>query len=241
MKILLVFLLFTSIFYSQNGKDLVLFKINDSETTLEEFNRVYNKNIDLVEDRNENDYMNYLELFINYKLKLAEAYDLGYDKNEDYLKEYQKYKNQLLKGYLTDSESQERLVKEAYERTKNEVQVSHVLIRNNDQNSDSTEIYNRLSDLRLPFLQKNIEIFNKEYNSDKQFIVEDLGYFSAFKMIYEFENVAYNTKVGNVSLPFKTKFGYHILKVTDKRESLGEISVAFIMIYKNTANAKEKN
>ena len=157
MKTLLVFVLFTSIFYSQNGKDLVLFKINDSETTLEEFNRVYNKNIDLVEDSNENDYMNYLELFINYKLKLAEAYDLGYDKDEDYLNEYQKYKNQLLKGYLTDSKSQERLVEEAYERTKNEVQVSHVLIKNNDQNSDSTEIYNRLLDLRLPFQQKNIE------------------------------------------------------------------------------------
>ena len=115
MKRLLVFLLFTSIFYSQNEKDLVLFKINDSETTLGEFYRVYNQNIDLVEDSKDNDYMSYLELFINYKLKLAEAYDLGYDKNEDYQKEYKKYKNQLLKGYLTDSESQERLVKEAYE------------------------------------------------------------------------------------------------------------------------------
>ena len=240
MKRLLVLLLFTSIFYSQNRNDLVLFKINDSETTLEEFDRVYNKNIDLVEESSENDYMNYLELFINYKLKLAEAYDLGYDKNEDYLKEYQKYKNQLLKGYLTDSESQERLVKEAYERTRNEVQVSHVLIRNNDQTNDSTEIYNRLSDLRLPFLQKNIEIFNKEHNFDEQLIVEELGYFSAFKMIYEFENVAYKTELGKVSQPFKTKFGYHILKVTDKRESLGEISVAHIMIYKSNSNAKEK-
>ena len=240
MKRLLVLLLFTSIFYSQNRNDLVLFKINDSETTLEEFNRVYNKNIDLVEESSENDYMNYLELFINYKLKLAEAYDLGYDKNEDYLKEYQKYKNQLLKGYLTDSESQERLVKEAYERTRNEVQVSHVLIRNNDQTNDSTEIYNRLLELRLPFLQKNIETFNKEHNSDEQLIVEELGYFSAFKMIYEFENVAYKTELGKVSQPFKTKFGYHILKVTDKRESLGEISVAHIMIYKSNLNAKEK-
>ena len=240
MKRLLFFLLITSMFYSQNGKDLVLFKINDSETTLEEFNRVYNKNIDLVDDSNENDYMNYLELFINYKLKLAEAYDLGYDKNEDYIKEYKKYKNQLLKGYLTDSESQERLVKEAYERTRNEVQVSHVLIKNNDQTNDSSKIYNRLLDLRLPFLEKNIEVFNKENNSDKQLIVEDLGYFSAFKMIYEFENVAYNTEVGEVSKPFKTKFGFHILKVTDKRESLGEISVAHIMIYKNSSNAKEK-
>ena len=240
MKRLLVFLLFTSIFYSQNKKNLVLFKINESETTLEEFNRVYNKNIDLVEDSKENDYRSYLELFINYKLKLAEAYDLGYDKNEDYLKEYKKYKNQLLKGYLTDSESQERLVKEAYERTRNEVQVSHILIRNNDQANDSSEIYNRLSDLRLPFLEKNIETFNKEHNSDKQLIVEDLGYFSAFKMIYEFENVAYNTEVGKVSKPFKTKFGFHILKVTDKRESLGEISVAHIMIYKKSTNSKEK-
>ena len=240
MKRLLVLLLFTSIFYSQNRNDLVLFKINDSETTLEEFNRVYNKNIDLVEESSENDYMNYLELFINYKLKLAEAYDLGYDKNEDYLKEYQKYKNQLLKGYLTDIESQERLVKEAYERTRNEVQVSHVLIRNNDQTNDSTEIYNRLLELRLPFLQKNIETFNKEHNSDEQLIVEELGYFSAFKMIYEFENVAYKTELGKVSEPFKTKFGYHILKVTDKRVSLGEISVAHIMIYKSNSNAKEK-
>ena len=240
MKRLLFFLLITSMFYSQNGKDLVLFKINNSETTLEEFNRVYNKNIDLVDDSIENDYMNYLELFINYKLKLAEAYDLGYDKNEDYIKEYKKYKNQLLKGYLTDSESQERLVKEAYERTRNEVQVSHVLIKNNDQTNDSSKIYNRLQDLRLPFLEKNIEVFNKENNSDKQLIVEDLGYFSAFKMIYEFENVAYNTEVGEVSKPFKTKFGFHILKVTDKRESLGEISVAHIMIYKNSSNAKEK-
>lgn len=240
MKRLLVLLLFTSIFYSQNRSDLFLFKINDSETTLEEFNRVYNKNIDLVEESSENDYMNYLELFINYKLKLAEAYDLGYDKNEDYLKEYQKYKNQLLKGYLTDIESQERLVKEAYERTRNEVQVSHVLIRNNDQTNDSTEIYNRLLDLRLPFLQKNIETFNKEHNFDEQLIVEELGYFSAFKMIYEFENVAYKTELGKVSEPFKTKFGYHILKVTDKRVSLGEISVAHIMIYKSNSNAKEK-
>ena len=240
MKRLLVFLLFTSIFYSQNEKDLVLFKINDSETTLGEFYRVYNKNIDLVEDTKDNDYMSYLELFINYKLKLAEAYDLGYDKNEDYQKEYKKYKNQLLKGYLTDSESQERLVKEAYERTRNEVQVSHILIRNNDQTNDSSEIYNRLSNLRQPFLEKNIQTFNKEHNFDKQLIVEDLGYFSAFKMIYEFENIAYNTEVGEVSKPFKTKFGFHILKVTDKRESMGEISVSHIMIYKKNTNAKEK-
>ena len=73
---------------------------------------------------------------------------------------------------MTDSKSQERLVEEAYERTKNEVQVSHVLIKNNDQNSDSTEIYNRLLDLRLPFQQKNIETFNKEYNTDKKFAIK---------------------------------------------------------------------
>tara|TARA_S200000501_G_scaffold377297_1_gene435123 strand:+ start:8772 stop:10406 length:1635 start_codon:yes stop_codon:yes gene_type:complete len=240
MKRVLAVLLFTSMFYSQNDKDLILFKINESETTLEEFNRVYNKNIDLVENKNEKDYESYLELFINYKLKLAEAYDLEYDKNEDYQKEYQKYKNQLLKGYLTDSESQEKLIKEAYERTIDEVQVSHVLIRNSDQTNDSVEIYSRLADLRLPFLEKNIDAFNKEHNANKQLIVEDLGYFSAFKMIYEFENVAYETEVGEVSKPFKTKFGYHILKVTDKRKSLGKISVAHIMIYNNSSNAKEK-
>ena len=79
-----------------------------------------------------------------------------------------------------------------------------------------------------------------KYHNGKDVIIEKLGYFSAVKMIYKFENVAYNTKVGEVSMPFRTNFGYHILKVNDKRESLGEVEVGHIMAYKNKQGAKEK-
>jgi peptidyl-prolyl cis-trans isomerase SurA len=67
----------------------------------------------------------------------------------------------------------------------------------------------------------------------------DLGYFTVFQMVYPFENTAYKTAVGQVSMPTRTKFGYHIIKVTDKRPNEGKVSVAHIMIRKSD-NAKDK-
>ena len=218
----------------------ILFKVNDSLVYVDEFNRVYNKNIDLIDENNQKDFESYLELFINYKLKLAEAYDLGLQNDPKYKSELNKYVKQLQNTYLTDRETENKFLREAYERTKYEVNVSHVLIRIDENDNDTIDVYNKLNNLRGPFLNSSINDFKNSHIEDEELIIENLGYFSAFKMIYKFENMAYKTPVGEVSLPFRSRFGFHILKVNDKRSSLGEVTVGHIMTYKNKPNAYER-
>ena len=218
----------------------ILFKVNDSLVYVDEFNRVYNKNIDLIDENNQKDFESYLQLFINYKLKLAEAYDLGLQNDPKYKSELNKYVKQLQNTYLTDRETEDKFLREAYERTKYEVNVSHVLIRIDENDNDTIDVYNKLNNLRGPFLNSSINDFKNSNLEDEELIIENLGYFSAFKMIYNFENMAYNTSVGEVSMPFRSRFGFHILKVNDKRPSLGEVTVGHIMTYKNKPNAFER-
>lgn len=218
----------------------VLFEVNDSLVYVDEFNRVYNKNIDLIDENNQKDFESYLELFINYKLKLAEAYDLGLQNDPKYKSELNKYTKQLQDTYLTNRETENKFLNEAYERTKSEVNVSHVLIRIDENENDTLKIYNKLNAIRGAFSNLPVNDFKKKYQNDQELIIENLGYFSAFKMIYKFENMAYNTSVGEVSIPFRTRFGFHILKVNDKRPSLGEVTVGHIMTYKNKPNAFER-
>ena len=218
----------------------ILFKVNDSLVYVDEFNRVYNKNIDLIDENNQKDFESYLELFINYKLKLAEAYDLGLQNDPKYKSELNKYVKQLQNTYLTDRETENKFLREAYERTKYEVNVSHILIRIDENDNDTIDVYNKLNNLRDPFLNSSINDFKNSHLEDEELIIENLGYFSAFKMIYKFENMAYKTPVGEVSLPFRSRFGFHILKVNDKRSSLGEVTVGHIMTYKNKPNAYER-
>ena len=218
----------------------ILFKVNDSLVYVDEFNRVYNKNIDLIDENNQKDFESYLELFINYKLKLAEAYDLGLQNDPKYKSELNKYVKQLQNTYLTDRETEDKFLREAYERTKYEVNVSHVLIRIDENDNDTIDVYNKLNNLRGPFLNSSINDFKNSNLENEELIIENLGYFSAFKMIYKFENMAYKTPVGEVSLPFRSRFGFHILKVNDKRSSLGEVTVGHIMTYKNKPNAYER-
>ena len=239
-KILLIFILFAFKNIFSQSEEVMLFKINDSIIYVEEFNRVFNKNIELLDNDNDKDFNSYFDLFVNYKLKLAEAYEMGLHKDPKYISELNKYSNQLQKSYLTDKKSEEKFLKEAYARTIEEVNVSHVLIRYDDFNNDSLAVINKLKSIKDPFLNLSTTEFKENFNQDNIMIIEDLGYFSAFKMIYKFETTAYETPVGSVSEPFRTRFGYHILKVNDKRSSLGEVSVGHIMIFKNKDDSRKR-
>ena len=221
--IYIVFFSFSSLSFSQFNETDILFSVNNEPVLAGEFIRVYNKNIDLVEDESQKDVDNYLQLYINYKLKLSYAYSRELHKNDNYRKELKKYTNQLKSAFLTDKVTEEKLLLEAYERTKYEVNVSHVLIRIEEEDNDTIGVYNNILNLRKLLLKNHIDSLIKNYHNGKDLIVEDLGYFSAFKMIYKFENVAYNTRIGEVSMPFRTRFGYHILKVSDKRNSLNKL------------------
>ncbi len=131
IKFLFFFLIVFSSLYcnAQINKDEVLFTVDSEKVLASEFIRVYNKNLDLVKDESQKDIDNYLELFIDYKLKLQEAKKLGLDEKPEYLREFSNYRKQLAKNFLTDTQVTESLVKEAYERISFEVNAGHVLIR----------------------------------------------------------------------------------------------------------------
>ncbi|HKK11520.1 MAG TPA: peptidylprolyl isomerase, partial [Flavobacteriaceae bacterium] len=131
---------------------------------------------------------------------------------------------------LTETKVTDALVKEAYDRYKQEVHAAHILIMMDENDRDTLEVYNRLLKLRERLQNESFEKLKKEVHNGSTVFAEDLGYFSVFKMVYKFENVAYNTKVGEVSMPFRTRFGFHILKVFDKRPAHGQVTVEHIMV-----------
>ena len=236
----IIFLCFSLVGFAQvNDKD-VLMTIDGEPILASEFIRVYSKNLDLVQDESQKDVDAYLELFVNYKLKIKEARRLGLDKEQKYLREFNNYKEQLTKNFLTETKVTDALVKEAYERSIQDVKAAHILIMMDENDMDTLEVYNRLMNLRERLNNESFEKVQKEVHNGTNVFAEDLGYFSAFKMVYPFENVAYNTKVGEVSLPFRTRFGFHILKVFDKRPSRGEVTVEHIMVSHNQTDSTVK-
>ena len=229
---LLVFFFTSAGLTAQNLDKEVLFTIDNEPVYVSEFERVYNKNLDLVKDESQKDVDEYLKLFVNYKLKLKEAYAKGLDEKPSYKRELDTYKKQLADNFLNDSEVTNELVQEAYDRTVNEVNVSHILVRMNENPTpeDTLQAYNEIVKLRNRALSEGFEKVEKEVHNGQTIFGEDLGYFTAFKMVYDFESPAYNTPVGEISQPFRTRFGYHILKVNDRRKSRGEVKVAHIMV-----------
>ncbi|MCF6347756.1 MAG: peptidylprolyl isomerase [Flavobacteriaceae bacterium] len=236
-----IFLLSLSYLNAQQRKE-VLFTVTNQPVSTDEFIKVFNKNRDIVSEENKKSIEEYLELYINYKLKLKQAYELKYDTVSTYKKELLQYKEQLIIPYLTDSEITGNLVKEAYNRTKTEVNASHILIRLQPKAkaADTLLAYQKIIEARNKIVEgASFETIAKQYSEDPsaQKNGGNLGYFSAFSMVYSFENVAYNTKINEVSMPFKTQFGYHIVKVNDFRESKGEVEVAHIMIKENNQDS----
>lgn len=232
--LLTVFLFVISILNAQ-VKDEVLLTIDNKPVYTSEFIRVYQKNKDIIIESSQKGIDDYLEMFVDFKLKLQQAYDLELDTTVIFKNELTKYREQLVLPYLVDNESSKNLIREAYERSKEEVNVSHILVKVSVDSSpiDTLKAYNKINEARnkvlsgLPF-----EEVAKDYSEDTSVNHNNgnLGYFSAFDMVYPFENIAYNTHIGETSKPFRTQFGYHILKVNDKRLSKGEIEIAHIFV-----------
>ncbi|HRH10429.1 MAG TPA: peptidylprolyl isomerase [Bacteroidia bacterium] len=289
-------------FTAQTSSEPVVMTINGKSITKAEFEAVYKKNNGKEVKNNPKSVKEYVELFSLFKSKVYEAEALGLDTLSTFKTELGGYRKQLAAPYLTDKNTNENLLTEAYDRMQWEVRASHILIRMDDSAlpKDTLEAFTRVTLIRNTILGKmptaaeianydkllkntteiskqlkgkdstvykvkiasvrNLADYYKNAKdkfqdiapktSDDGSVVDnkgDLNYFSALDMVYPFENAAYNTKVGDVSGIIRSKFGYHIMKVYDKRKSRGEITVAHIMIKlakdaseQDKANAKTK-
>ncbi|MHA3786587.1 peptidylprolyl isomerase [Flavobacterium hauense] len=223
--------------FSQEVKKEVLFTVDGTPYYTDEFVRVYKKNLDLVKDDSQKDLDNYLKLYIGYKLKVTKANKLGLQNNKKYQGELKSYRTQLSKNYLTDTKVTKELTDEAYARAQKEVKASHVLIKvdENALAADTLKAYNKAVEVRKKALAgENFDKLAKEYSEDPSAKENggDLGYFTVFRMVYPFESGAYNTPKGGISKIVRTRFGYHVIKVTDIRDNRGTVTVAHIMITK---------
>lgn len=201
-----------------------------------EFLRVFNKNKRGDEAPSQAEIEEYLDLYIKFKLKVSEAYARQMDTVPSFINELAGYRKQLAQPYLTDKEVNNRLVKEAYERSTKEVNASHLLIlcKPNASPEDSLAAYNKINNIRRRIVEGGQDFEDLAFQLSEDPSAKNnkgnLGYFTAFQMIYPFENAAFNTPVGEVSQAIRTRFGYHLVYVKDRRESLGDVQVGHIMI-----------
>lgn len=228
-------------------KKNVLLTIEKEKTTLDEFMRIYERNNSNIQDSvNKKNAREYLDLFINFKLKVLAAKKSGMDTTRAFRDELAGYRTELATPYLTDLSYNDKTVAETYDRMLKEVHASHIMVKlaENPSPEDTLTAFREIT--RIRDLVINGTDFNEaasKFSQDPsaQANAGDLGWFTVFQMVYPFETMAYTTPLGAVSPPFKTQFGYHILKVHEFRKAEGEIHVAHIMkMYPQNATPEQK-
>lgn len=225
------------------GKDPVLMHINQKPVLKSEFEYIYNKN-------NSNNTLDkksldeYVDLFVNFKLKVEEAKSQGLDTTKAFINELAGYRTQLTKPYMTDSKVEEEVIKEAYERLKEDIEVSHILVRVdvNAAPEDTLKAWNKINAVLKRLETEDFATVAKAESEDQSVVdnAGNIGWITGFRTVYPFENMAYSTPVGSISKPVRSAFGYHVIKVHNRRFSMGEILVSHIMRF-TSQGEDEKN
>jgi peptidyl-prolyl cis-trans isomerase SurA len=213
-------------------KNETLFTIDNKEFSVKEFVTSYNKNSDIIESSAES-VEQHLNRFINFHLKLKSAYELQLDTLQSFKKEFGRYYKQIADSYISNGEVTEAMVKETYDRTKTEVRASHILLNLPGHQKDTSEVYQKaLMIIKRLENGESFELLARQYSQDPSVKTNggDLDWFNTFKMVYEFEDAAYNLQVGEISSPVRSDFGYHIIKKTGERPSKGQLKTAHIML-----------
>lgn len=220
--------------YAVNAQEKALIEFENEKVTKSEFIRIYQKN-NSGEMVRKSTVDEYLELYINFKLKVMEAKDKGLDTLSLFKRELAGYRAQLARPYLSTETIMEELKQEAYARMKEEVRASHLLILAKEDASpeDTLAAYKKITSIRDQIVKgADFAEMARKHSQDPNATKDggDLGYFTAFHMVYPFESAAFKTEVGEVSKVIRTRFGYHILKVADKRPSRGSMDAAHILV-----------
>ncbi|WP_298349264.1 peptidylprolyl isomerase [Runella sp.] len=224
----------------------VILTIGDKKFTTDEFFQSFTKN-QFSDDTTKPTYIrDYLQLYTNLKLKVLGAQSEGRDTTASFREEMASYRKQLGQPYFNDKVLIDNLIAEAYERMKQEVRSSHILfyVPLDASPVDTLSAYRAITALRSRILQKEIDFESaaKQFSKDPASAPKggDLeSYFTVFKTVYPFETAAYTLPVGQISEPVRTKAGYHLIKVTDRRPSRGKVQVAHILISASSSATEE--
>jgi len=241
-KLLICSLLLGSALLTLAAKDPVLMTINGKDVKLSEFEYLYNKNNQQQVEKESLD--QYVDRFILYKQKVADAEANGLDTTASFRKEFDGYKKELAAPYMVeDTTYRWKFIQEAYERSKTEVDIDHFMLP-----LTTTELGNNMRMSMMDSLRNCIlagQDWGKladEYSSDpsKERNHGHYGYIGANTFPYEFENVVYETPVGEISKPFRTQFGIHMLRVNARRPYEGVRASHIIKMFPRNATEEQK-
>ena len=249
-KLLVLLALFMpALVFAQGWKNKTLVTIGDRNISAGEFMEVYEKNNLNSEVLDKKNVDEYLDMYTKFKLKVIEAENLEMDTMPKFIKEYTGYRKQLAKPYFSNAEGTEALVEEAYDRMQIDVNASHILIKCDPHAvpADTLAAYNKALAARNRILKGEdfgdvaVELSEDPSARDMEAIPGkrraykgnrgNLGYFTVFDMVYPFETAIYNSEVGELSMPIRTDFGYHIIRLNSKTPACGTVRAAHIYLH----------
>lgn len=214
----------------QAAPDPVIMTIAGENIYKSEFEYIYNKN-NSVSSSDKKSIREYVDLFINYKLKVAEAKSLGLQAQASYQSEFEKYEKQLVAPYVRDEEAEKELLEEALERRKKSILASHILVPIENY-SDTASAWLKINDVYSQLKEgADFATLASKYSScPSKENGGSLGYVNVFDMVYPFETQMYATPIGSFSKPFRTDFGYHIVKTFAEKECFKDYRFSHILL-----------
>ncbi|MBO7201428.1 MAG: peptidylprolyl isomerase [Bacteroidales bacterium] len=234
------------------NEDPIVMEIGDEKITQSEFLKNFRQansvGDNATAEQKRNALNEYVDLFVNFRLKIKEALAERYDTVPSFVEEYSTYRNELAAPYLIDSKLLEEILQEVYRRNQQAVRASHIMVAlpRNPSPDDTLKAYKKAMDIYEQAIKKDADfkklaIALSEDPSAKDHVSQksgqemkgnggDLGYFTVFDMVYPFEQAAFTMNVGEISKPVRSSFGYHIIKVVDKISIYGKSSIQHIWV-----------
>lgn len=216
---------------AQTLNDRTLITVAGKNVPAGEFIRMYKKSS---EPGKNTDLDTYLQQYIIFKLKVADAVHEGFDTTKAFKTELNGYRNQLAQNYLTDNQTKEKLLQKTYQRSLTEINAWHILVScpEGAKPEDTLVAWNKATGIRERIIKgEPFEQVARGTSDDPSVKINggNLGYFTVFQMIMPFEDAAYSLGKGALSQPVRTPYGYHIIRIADKRASRGRVLIAHIM------------
>lgn len=218
----------------KQGKEPVVMTINGVDVPLSEFEYLYHKNAD--QQVNPQSLDEYVKMYVTYKLKVADAVAQGLDTLPEFRKEFDTYRREFAAPYLTDTVMADSMARAAYSHYSVNVDVSHIM-RPLDEPTTLLDSLRTLLDNGADFAS-----LARQYSTDPSARQTGgrFGYLRAGVVPYSFEDVAWNTPIGQVSAPFDTQVGHHIIKVNQRRDASGEVHVRHLLLLTQGMDSVQK-
>ncbi len=230
---------FATVAAKKSGDDPVVMTVNGHDVPLSEFQYLYQKNN--TQQAEQQPLEQYVDMFVTYKLKVADAEAAGIDTTASFQKEFAGYRNELARPYLRDTTVYNRLVAEHYARMQEDVDVSHIMIPRGQDPAGDKKQAEVLDSIRSLIVSGKANFTDEALKNSIDPGVRrnsgHMGWMSAGQYPYSFEVTAYNTPVGEISPVIQTDYGHHIILVHQKRPAKGEVHCAHIL--KLTAKKSE--